>query len=566
MILELSVENLAILERAQVALGPGLTVLTGETGAGKSLLVDAIELAFGARADSDLVRAGATRATVSVAIDLSDAPAIRAFCDQQGHTLEGDLLLLQREVFVEGRSQCRIGGRLASVGAMRELGRTLVDLHGQHDHQSLLDPSRHIEFLDAWIGEPVPTLLGQVSVALDRANHLRGRLESRRRSQRDLEQRMDLLRHQIAEIEAVDPKAGDLEETEARVQRLQNAERLRDAAQRSLQHLREDEVNALDSVGGAERMLQDAARFDDGLQSIADEVGAAWTQLDEACRNLSHYLDDLEADPNELEEAGERLDALKRLRRKYGDDESAVLEHLERARVELATMEEDGQDEATLEAALEQAEAELGQVCGELSRLRAEKSGPYAEAVQAQIRELAMEKAVFSVRQTEREPSAQGADQIEFLFSANIGEPPRALDRIASGGELSRVMLAIKTVLAGKAGVPTLIFDEVDAGLSGRAAAVVGKKLRELSQFYQVLVISHLPQIAAQALTQVKIEKVEVQGRTRTELTVVDGKSRVEEIARLLAGEQISASALANAQEMLDAAAAFPTPKRRVSG
>ncbi len=553
MIVELTVENLAVIERATLALGPGFTVLTGETGAGKSLLVDALELALGGRADSDLVRSGAGRAAVSAVFDLSSRPDLVRLCEELGYPTEDGCLYIQRDVLAEGRSTARIGGRMAPISVLRQIGRELVDLHGQHDHQSLLDPDAHGPLLDAFAGEPAVAALAEVREAWETAEALRRKLAAVRQSQRDRDRRTDMLRFQIGEIEAVAPKAGEMEELAARFERLRHAERLREAVARALDQMTEGENPARDQLGEALRQAESAARLDPGAAEAAEAVRSALAWTDEAAAALRAYLDSIDMEPGELESLADRIDALKRLRRKYGDDEAAVLEFLAQARRELEDLENAEAAEGTLEADLEQARDRLHQACSRLTGIRSEAADRFAEGVTRELRELAMAKAEFRVALHPCEPGPDGAERVEFLFSANLGEPCRPLAKIASGGEISRTMLAIKTVGGHAKGVPTLVFDEVDAGLGGRTAAIVARKLSELAASRQVIVISHLPQIASKAARHLHVAKEEAGGRVRTAVLELTGEERVREIARMLAGEELAGSALANARDLLGA-------------
>jgi len=551
MIVELTVENLAIIEKAQLSPGPGFTVLTGETGAGKSLLVDALELALGERADVELVRAGSPRASVSVVLDLSSNKELRKKCAAEGIALEDNSLFIQREVFAEGRSQCRICGKLTPVSALKQIGALLVDLHGQHAHQTLLDPNEHLGYLDLWTGQAALELVKQIAKAYATAEDARQMLAAMQTSLRDREQRLDLLKFQVNEIEAVDPQPGELESLESQIGKLKNAERLAQAAYGALALLKDRENAATDLLGTSVKNLEDASKYDSALEPVVEQLRSSLYALEEGSRDLRSYADSIDTSPELLEQVAERIDALKKLRRKYGDDESAVLEFYGKAKEELGRMEDSEASEAKLSEALKKAEDRLIQLSADLSVLRHERADDFASLVEKELQDLAMDKATFQVRVTTKAPSIDGADKVEFFFSANAGEHPRPLAKIASGGEMSRVMLAIKTALAGKAGVPTLIFDEVDAGLGGRAAAVVGKKLEQLSAHYQVIVISHLPQIASRATTHYRIEKNEANGRVTTSVVALQGKDRVEEIARMLAGEQVTDSARKNAKEML---------------
>lgn len=549
MILELHVSNLAIIEGAHLDLGPGFTVLTGETGAGKSLLVDAINLALGERADADLVRRGASRATVAAVVWV-DAD-LAAACEEAGFPAEDGRLFLQREVLAEGRSQVRVNGRLAPVGTLKILGKLLVDLHGQHDHQALLDPLTHVRYLDEWIGPEAVALRVEVAERHRAYQEAKIQLEAVRKGQREREQRLDLLRFQVREIEEADPASGEFELLESDLSRLRNLERLQHAAAHALDALSEAEINAYDLVADSQRQLSDVLRFDPQLGEATDLLQDAQVRLQEAAHSLRRYLDALDSDPGALEAASERLDLLKRLRRKYGEDEDAILAFLHEARLELERLEGGGRSEEELEALASSTWKALASAAGQLSSLRREAAPRFSGEVAAHLADLDLPRAVLEVGIEPKPIDAEGGDAVQFLVSANLGEPPKPLAKIASGGEVSRVMLALKTALAGKAGVPTLIFDEVDSGLSGRAAAKVAAKMRELAGQYQILAITHLPQIASRAHVHFRIEKHERAGRVETVVRKLEGEERVEEVARLVAGETLTEAALANARQLL---------------
>lgn len=553
MLTELTVENVAIIERSQLQPGEGFSVLTGETGAGKSLLIDAIELVLGERADTDLVRHGSARASVTAAFDLSAQPDLRKACEDLGFSLENGILIVQRDVYAEGRSQARVGGKLAPLASLRQLGRQLIDLHGQHDHQSLLHEERHLSYLDLWIGAPAETAKAEVFQAFQAFQATRLRLKAAQTGQREREQRLDLLRYQIEEIESVGPLVGEFPELEAQLSRLTHAEKLGQVVGAALDAVFEAEQNAADDVSANLVALEEVSRLDPDLEATLDSLRDAHFALQEARSQLRAYADGLELDPERLEEVAGRLDSLKRLRRKYGDDETAILDYLQEIALERDALEGDQLSEGELQAELEAATESLMQGCKRLTELRRDKATAFAALVQAELLELAMDKAQFGVALRNREPDEDGADEVSFQFSANAGEPPRALSKIASGGELSRVMLSIKSVLAGKAGVPTLIFDEVDAGLSGRAAATVARKLEKLAETYQIIAISHLPQIACRAKRHFRIEKSEINGRVRTEVVPLTQAERTEELARMIAGDVVTDAARLHAQEMLTA-------------
>lgn len=551
MLTELTVENIAIIDRADCSFTSGLTALTGETGAGKSLVVDAIGLVLGGRASVDLVRAGADKGSVWLKAEFSSEPHLAALCQNLGIELEEGCLLVHRELSAKGGSTVRINGRPASVGALKELGSLMVDLHGQHDHQSLLDEEKQIPFLDAWIGSEADKGKSACSQAFSDLESVRRRLAALRSGRRAREQRLDMLRFQVEEIRALEPRPGEIIELEAQVRRLQNVEKLRSSIGGALDLLSLREGSVIDQFSEGLGLVESAARLDESLDGLHETLGEAQNSLTDAAGELRRYLEDLENDPEALETAAQRLDALKKLLRKYGETEEEVLAYLAQAEAELDSLEEDEGSEEELEAMEAERKEGLVKAAELLTKVRRAKAKEFTASVSGHIRELAMPKADFLVQLDPVEPGPEGADKVSFLFSANPGEPLMPLSRVASGGELSRVMLAIKASSAGRAGVPTLIFDEVDTGLSGRAAAVMAKKLKEIAQHRQVIVISHLPQIAGQADRHIRIEKVEDKGRSVTRLSELDREARVHELARMLAGEEVGESALANARELL---------------
>lgn len=550
MLLELTVQDVGIIDRCELSLGRGFTVLTGETGAGKSLLVDAIGLALGGRADSDLVRAGAKKAVVTLSAIASST--VLAVCAENGIEIEDDgVLVVHREVSAEGRSTVRINGRLASVGTLRRIGRELVDLHGQHDHQSLIDVERQIDFLDEWIGVDGWRLRNECATSHSDLEQTRRRLEALRSSRRDTEQRIDMLKFQIEEIESVGPVQGEFEELAARLSRLQHCEKLSQCVGEAVLKLFDDDSPALERLGQAVRSLEESAKLDPELESTLDPLRQALYSLEDGERALRDYNGKLDLDPSALEEAAGRMDALKRLRKKYGEDEGEVVVYLEKAKQELLSLTGGESSEEELTSLLDEQLASLRKTADKLTKLRKKRADELNKLITENLHDLAMEKAQFQIRIEPREPCAKGADDVEFFFSANPGEPARPLAKVASGGEISRVMLSVKEATAESAGVPTLIFDEIDTGLSGRAAAASANKMRGLSAHCQVLAISHLPQIAGQADTHFRIDKSEVAGRSVTQVLKLEGEERIEEIARMLAGEKIGESALANARELV---------------
>jgi DNA repair protein RecN (Recombination protein N) len=551
MLLELTVENLAIIDRAQVPLGRGLTVLTGETGAGKSLLVDALELVLGGRSEADQVRTGCASGRASLVVEVGEDPDVAELMADLGIAAEEGKMFLSREVSAAGGSTSRINAKQTPVGVLRQLGALLVDLHGQHDHQRLLDESTHLGFLDAWIGEEAERRKVHLADVWRRVQEIERRLEHVRSGKDHVQRTMDLLRHQIAEIRGVAPEPGEWEELEARLSRLQHLERLRSDLDLILELLVRADGAVLERLGAAAKMLDSLRRLDATLDPVQSALESGRYGLEDVCRSLSSYADRLDADPGLLEATAERLDQLRALRRKYGADETEVLRFLAEAEAQLAELDVDVESEALLATDLESAWTEYRTLSNQLSLLRRECSQEFCAAVTQELHDLGMSRASLVSLFESGEPGAGGTDVMRFLFTANLGEPARSLRKVISGGELSRVMLALKAVLAGKGGVRTLVFDEIDSGLGGKDAARVGRKLRKLAEHYQVVVISHLPQIAAQADTHYVISKSERDGRAGTSVELVGGESRVREIARMLAGEQVTDEALAHARALL---------------
>lgn len=548
MLIELTAENVAIIDKETVQFGPGFTSITGETGAGKSLIVDSISLCLGDRADSTIVRSGATRAWVQAVFEVDER--VKGSIAEKGYAIDDGFLYIQREIAAEGRSQCRINGRLAPVGVLKEIGTWLADLHGQHDHQSLLDPDNHLAILDDWIGDSALTLRASVRFKFERLSELRSRLNELLRGEREREQQLDLLRFQVEELESANLRVGEIAELEAELKRLQNAEALAAELKNAATSTFEGDPSAKDLLSDAVKSLEASVAFDERLQTILDSLRTSLYTLDDAIAELRFACDAVEFNPTRLEEIAGRIDTLARLRRKYGDTEEDMLAFLETARKRRDDFENAEAGREMLESEIAVAESELRNDCDKLSTLRKTKAAEFQKTVANELKELAMENARFETRISSREPGPDGADEVEFVFSANKGESPKPLAKIASGGELSRVMLAIKCGMAGRGGVPTLIFDEVDAGLGGEAAAVVGKKLERLGQNYQVIVITHLPQIACRASSQVHVDKVESGGRTVARAKPLSPDDRVREIARMLSGKS-DKTAEAHARELL---------------
>jgi DNA repair protein RecN (Recombination protein N) len=545
----LHIENLAIIDRLEVAFEAGFNALTGETGAGKSILIDALNLALGERSDISLIRAGAEKLRVNAVFELPNDPELHALLGELGIEPEDGLLYLSREVHASGRSIARINGQPVPVSALKAVGDRLIDMHGQHEHQSLLKPSSPMEFLDRWLGEPALKLRQRVRETVSALRQTERDLQEIAAREREREQMLDLYRFQVDEIRAANLQAGEDEQLETEARRLTHAEKLIALAGSAYDALI-GEHGAYDQTASASRSLTEIARIDPSVSAWGEMLEGALVQLEEVAHNLRAYAESIEYDPARLEAVIERQELIKRLKRKYGDTIEAVLEYADEAAAKLHALETQTERRAELEAELARLQESAHALCEQLSALRRDGAQRFADAVQAALRTLAMERALFTVEVRPKPMDATGADSVEFLFSANPGEPPRPLSKIASGGEMSRVMLALKTVLADAAPVPTLVFDEIDAGIGGRTAHAVGEQIAQLAQHCQILCITHLPQIACRANHHLLIEKHTDGAATRASVQPLTGEARVQEIARMLAGAP-SETALQHARELL---------------
>ncbi|GBC94057.1 DNA repair protein RecN [bacterium HR15] len=551
MLLELHIENLAIIEQVDLAFEAGFNVLTGETGAGKSILLNALNLVLGERADPSIIRTGADRLRVSAVFQLPDEPELHAALQELGIEPEDGMLYLAREIQASGRSIARVNGQPVPLSTLKTVGDLLVDLHGQHEHQSLLKSSSHLDLLDRWLGEDALRLRAEVREAVRQLHQMERELHALIEREREREQMIDLYRFQRTEIQNAHLQPGEEESLLTEERRLTHAEKLLTLANAAYESLIGEE-GAYDRAAEASRCLQEIARIDPSVAEWQEPLESAVAQLEESARLLRQYAESIEYDPERLEEVIARLELIRRLKRKYGDRIEAILAYAEELEQKLHALEHQTERREELEQAIETAREKAHLLCEQLSERRRVGAARFAEQVQHHLRELAMERAQFLVNITPKPMDGTGADSVEFLFSANPGEPPRPLSKIASGGEMSRVMLALKTVLATASPVPTLVFDEIDAGLGGRTAHFVGEKLAELSKYFQIVCVTHLPQIASRAQHHLFIEKWVEGDTTRVAVSSLKGEARVQEIARMLAGESTE-TALQHARELLGA-------------
>ncbi len=552
MLIELAIRNLAIIESVRLTLAPGFNVLTGETGAGKSMVVEALGLLSGDRASADQVRTGCEKALVEGTFEGKAVDVVASQLLELGIEVEEDRVILRREVASNGRSRAWINGTSVTTSLLSGVGHALVNIHGQHDARGLLDPDVQRDIVDRFGG--ASALVESVASAFDRVESIRGEIRTLTARRDQAARRADYLRHVVQEITETRLVAGEEERLDEEARRLTHVEELRLHLGEVLAVLEGEEGGAQQALGTARRLLGAAARLDPSLSRVTDLLDGVVTELREVTRDVTHYEAALEADPQRLAEVERRRDQIYRLRQKHGGSVESVLAALEESRAELDVLD----TAATDLGALAQREVEsvqaLGALAAELTRARTAAAKTLAKAVDAILPELGMTDGRFRVALSGYDaPQRSGSESVEFRVTLNAGLDERPLARVASGGELARVMLALTTVLAEQHPVPTLIFDEVDAGVGGRVAHQVGALMRRAAGRHQVLAITHLAQIAALAHQQVVVSKGAADGVTTADLSPVSGKAREREIARMLGGNE-SAASLRHARELLGAA------------
>ncbi|MFH1726668.1 MAG: DNA repair protein RecN [Elusimicrobiota bacterium] len=550
MLRALRIRNFAVIETLDLELSGGLTVFTGETGAGKSILIEALGFLLGERGSTEWLRAGARKLETAGTFDAS--PLAGTLRDELG--ISGDTFTIRRELDSGGKSRAYLDGRATTVAALARLGERLVDFHGQHEHQTLLKTSIQLELLDGFGG--LQAKRDGVAEAHGRWKDLRARLEALQISEDERLRRIDLYRFQVRDIEETDPIPGEEAELEAELPRLKNAERLLALAGEAYASLYEMDGSAEESLRAAERALEEMSRLDPGLGEGLAAVGRAREAAAEASARLARYREGVEERPERLDEIIGRQDRIARLKRKYGGGIEEVLAYRDRIRAELDRLENHGERARELELALGTAERDLRGRCEDLHRARMRAARRLSDRVMAELKDLGMSAARLSVSvEMEQEHlTASGNDRVEFLIAPNPGEPLKALRSIASGGELSRVMLALKTVLARQDRVGMLVFDEVDAGVGAVVGRAVGAKLAELGagEGRQVFCVTHLPQVACRARTHVRVVKAVSGGRTRIRAERLDGGRRLEAVARMLGGRRVTDASLRHAKELME--------------
>ncbi len=559
MLLELNIENIALIESLRIEFGQGLNVLTGETGSGKSIVVDCVNLVLGGRAERDLVRTGAEKGRVQALFDVSGCAPACALAEELGADCEDGLLAVSRELSRGGRNVCRVSGAIVPLSALRRLTGMLMDIHGQHEHQSLLNPARHIDFLDAFGDAGHAVRMEQVRKLHAERTQQASALKKLLSDAAEKARLIDMLTFQTGEIAEAKLKLGEEERLTAKLRVLENAEKIHEGV---------DRAYALTYRGGsraasAQELLQRAAEAMEGIagidpryEALSGRLRELYYSVQDVGYELQDILDHLTFDPAKIDKISERLDQIDRLERKYGPSLEDVIAFGERAGARLEELRASDERVEERRAALKRVDAELKTACEALTQSRRTLANGLSRAVMEQLGDLGMAKTRFEIRiEPEPKPGATGADRVEFLISPNPGEPLKPMSAIASGGELSRIMLALKAISMDAGGVDSMVFDEIDTGVSGRMAQVVGEKMCRIARSHQVLCVTHLPQIAALGDVHFVVEKQTDGERTQTSVHRLDDEGRVRELSRLVGGAEDSESSLSHARHMLSDAA-----------
>jgi DNA repair protein RecN (Recombination protein N) len=554
MLLSLQIKNYALIEELDLELVPGLNIFTGETGAGKSIIIESLNLILGERASAQLIRKGANRCSVTGTFDILKLKSLKTYLDDSG--LAGDdagTLILRREIDIAGKSRGFVNDTPAGLNTLLAVGDFLVDVHGQHEHQTLLKTASQRELLDGFAGNS--ELLTEVKKHYDEWKELLAQKESQGLSEQERERLIDLYSFQVKEIDNAHLSPGDEEEIEQALPEMKNAEKLRELSNEAYQLLYGTDGSALEKLNKVRKILESIQNLSSSLGQTAENLNTAVYSIEETSSEIENFAEKLSADPEKLNELLTRQDQIHKLKKKYGKDIPEILAYRDKTAKELEALTKFDQNRQELDGKIDKTYKRLSSACEKLSVARKKAGDKLSSGVEAELSELAIKKAKFKVSlEKDAEPSSEGWDKVDFLLSANVGEDAKPLKNIASGGEMSRVMLALKTVLAKADNIPVLVFDEIDAGIGGPTGQVVGKKLKALAKRRQVLCITHLPQIAAFADRHLSVEKAAQAGKTSTLIKNLAEDDRIEEIARMLSGEEITPSARKHASELVSQA------------
>ncbi len=555
MLLELSIRHLAVIEHVELHCKSGFHVLTGETGAGKSIIIDALSLIAGGRSSSDLVRYGSDKASIEALFQVGADHPVREALSRLG--IEGvseEHLIIRREISAQGKSTSRVNGQLVNLAMLKEIGEWLVNIHGQHEHQSLFKTEEHIRLLDMFGEAEIGPVKREYRKAYAAYQSIRKQVRELQETSQQALQMADLYKFHVEEIRSAKLKPGEDEALQEEKRKLSNAEKLYQNAADAYE-LIYGGSKGLDAIGRAVQKLQDIASYDTvRLQPLAEQVQSAFYQLEDAAYQIRDYRDEIEFNPARLDFIEQRLDTISTLRRKYGDNVADILTYADKIEAELHLIEHKDERLQELQREERQAVELLGRLASDLTLKRMAVAERLSGEIVVELRELHMERTQFKVHfaaEGERKFTPEGADQVEFLISANPGEPLRSLSKIASGGEISRVMLALKSIFARVDRIPVLVFDEVDTGVSGRAAQAIAERMSKLSRSCQVFSITHLPQVACMADVHYLIRKTTDEDRTYTRIEDLHGSDRAHELARMLGGVEVTDKTIEHAQEML---------------
>ena len=553
MLVELHIRDFALIDELTVEFSEGFSVLTGETGAGKSIIVDALGAALGERMGSDVIRTGAERCLVEAVFSVSDCPTAGDTAAQYGFEAEDGALILGREISRSGRSQARVNGRPTTTSTLRNISSRLVDVHGQHEHQSLLQVPIHIDILDSSIGETAYNLRQQAADIFDELQSLKKERDQIKADERERARLIDLYTFQHTEIQSARLVEGETEILADERNRLANSEKLCAAAADLHNALLGPETSIVDLLNEVAGLANKIVELDPSMENLAETLNAALINAQDGAGATRDYLEQIEANPERLEQVEERLVLIKGLKRKYGDEIADILRYADDIAQKLDGLTNSDERLSELSGCIVELEARLHDICANLTNVRKSASKDFEMNVELELKQLAMERTRFEVSILPCEPGRTGADTIEFLISPNPGEPVKALTKIASGGEMSRIMLALKTVVSDSQ-VPTLIFDEIDSGIGGRTAQILGHKLASLAERCQIVCVTHLPQVAGKARSHYSISKSVRNGRTFVELKALDKDDRIAELARMLGTVEASEAAIQHAREILSLA------------
>ncbi|MGM0123687.1 DNA repair protein RecN [Enterococcus sp. AZ194] len=556
MLQELTIENFAIISKLRLSFHQGMTALTGETGAGKSIIIDAMGLLAGGRGSSDYIRQGAQKCTLEGLFQLPKQADFLAFMEELGIEIDEQNLIIQRDMSASGKNVCRVNGRIVTLANLRKIGEFLVDIHGQNEHQELMQAEKHLGLLDEFGTQSFKRAKKKYHETYDAFRQLEQQVKKIQANEKMFVQRIDMLQFQQEEIANAELEVGEEEQLIEEREKLSNYQKIVDGLAESYEALNAEGLSSLDGVGTALAQLQGIAHLDSEYNSIFENVQNAYYLLQDSVGDISRQLDNLEFDENRLEEVNHRLEMIRQLKRKYGESIEAILAYQEEISQELAESNfSDGQMDKLLQE-LTDKEVEVRRLAQDLHSQRLEIAKKLEKSILTELKELYMANTDFEVRflETDHQLHREGMDQVEFYITTNPGEPLKPLVKVASGGELSRVMLALKTIFSKKQGITSIVFDEVDTGVSGRVAQAIADKIYQVAQNSQVLCITHLPQVAAVANYQYYISKDVKKGRTETEVQQLTADERVAEIARMLAGSEITDLTKKHAEELLSMA------------